>query len=152
MGLNDGKGFVFISHQGGVFPSGFLPLEAGNLGQQSLTKIYRHSPLFIAFGRTENLKGNSGVCEFREVCRGSRARPCGRDRRPVRRRTRLRLGARDRWRDLAAAGLRLWHVICQLGKVQPQGTCPLRHCVTGICASLILLRDLPKPETGRQNN
>ncbi len=73
-GLNDGKGFVFISHQGDVFPSGFLPLNAGNVRQQSLTEIYRHSPLFVALRRTENLKGKCGVCEFREVCGGSRAR------------------------------------------------------------------------------
>ena len=73
-GLNDGKGFVFISHQGDVFPSGFLPLKAGNIRQQSLTEIYRHSPLFTALRRTENLKGKCGVCEFREVCGGSRAR------------------------------------------------------------------------------
>ena len=74
-GLNDGKGFVFISHQGDVFPSGFLPLKAGNIRQQSLTEIYRHSPLFTSLRRTENLKGKCGVCEFREVCGGSRPRP-----------------------------------------------------------------------------
>ena len=73
-GLNDGKGFVFVSHQGDVFPSGFLPLKAGNIRQQSLTDIYRNSPLFTALRRTENLKGKCGVCEFREVCGGSRAR------------------------------------------------------------------------------
>lgn len=73
-GLNDGKGFVFISHQGDVFPSGFLPLNAGNIRQQSLTEIYRHSPLFTGLRRTENLKGKCGICEFREVCGGSRAR------------------------------------------------------------------------------
>jgi radical SAM protein len=73
-GLNDGKGFVFISHQGDVFPSGFLPLKAGNVRQQSLAEIYRHSPLFVALRRAENLKGKCGVCEFREICGGSRAR------------------------------------------------------------------------------
>ncbi len=73
-GLNDGKGFVFISHQGDVFPSGFLPIKAGNVREQSLAEIYRHSPLFTALRRSENLKGKCGVCEFREACGGSRAR------------------------------------------------------------------------------
>jgi radical SAM protein len=73
-GLNDGKGFVFISHQGDVFPSGFLPMKAGNVREQSLADIYRQSPLFTALRRTESLKGKCGVCEFREVCGGSRAR------------------------------------------------------------------------------
>lgn len=73
-GLNDGKGFVFISHRGEVFPSGFLPLSAGNVRKQSLSEIYRHSPLFVALRDTSNLKGKCGACEFREVCGGSRAR------------------------------------------------------------------------------
>jgi radical SAM protein len=73
-GINDGKGFVFISHLGEVFPSGFLPVSAGNIRRQSLTELYRHSPLFTSLRDTANLKGKCGVCEFREVCGGSRAR------------------------------------------------------------------------------
>lgn len=73
-GINDGKGFVFISHLGEVFPSGFLPISAGNVRNQSLTELYRHSPLFIALRDSSNLKGKCGICEFREVCGGSRAR------------------------------------------------------------------------------
>jgi MoaA/NifB/PqqE/SkfB family radical SAM enzyme len=38
-GLNDGKGFVFISHTGEVFPSGFMPLSAGNIRQQELADL-----------------------------------------------------------------------------------------------------------------
>jgi radical SAM protein len=73
-GINDGKGFVFISHLGEVFPSGFLPVSAGNVRKQSLAEIYRHSPLFVALRDSSNLKGKCGICEFREVCGGSRAR------------------------------------------------------------------------------
>jgi AdoMet-dependent heme synthase len=73
-GINDGKGFVFVSHLGEVFPSGFLPVSAGNIRKQSLTELYRHSPLFTALRDTKNLKGKCGVCEFREICGGSRAR------------------------------------------------------------------------------
>lgn len=75
-GINDGKGFVFISHLGEVFPSGFLPVSAGNIRKQSLTELYRHSPLFVALRDSGNLKGKCGICEFREVCGGSRARAC----------------------------------------------------------------------------
>jgi radical SAM protein len=73
-GINDGKGFVFISHLGEVFPSGFLPVSAGNVRKQSLTELYRHSPLFVSLRDSINLKGKCGLCEFREVCGGSRAR------------------------------------------------------------------------------
>lgn len=73
-GLNDGKGFVFISHRGEVFPSGFLPLAAGNIRAAPLAEIYRNAPLFRQLRDTSNLKGKCGRCEFREICGGSRSR------------------------------------------------------------------------------
>ncbi len=73
-GINDAKGFVFISREGDVYPSGFLPLSGGNIRQKSLAEIYGDSPLFRALRQTANLKGKCGVCEFREICGGSRAR------------------------------------------------------------------------------
>lgn len=73
-GVNEAKGFVFVSHIGDVYPSGFLPLRAGNVKQQSLGDIYRTSDLFVSLRDTANLKGKCGRCEFRELCGGSRAR------------------------------------------------------------------------------
>lgn len=73
-GINDGKGFVFISHLGDVYPSGFLPVSAGNVRSESLSDLYRNSPLFTALRDSANLEGKCGVCEYREVCGGSRAR------------------------------------------------------------------------------
>jgi radical SAM protein len=72
--INDGKGFVFVSHLGEVFPSGFLPLSAGNVRAQTLAAIYRDSPLLRGLRNSSNLKGKCGACEFREICGGSRAR------------------------------------------------------------------------------
>jgi AdoMet-dependent heme synthase len=73
-GLNDGKGFVFISHRGEVFPSGFLPVSAGSIRHESLESIYCHSPLFLDLRDTSKLEGKCGVCEFKEICGGSRSR------------------------------------------------------------------------------
>jgi AdoMet-dependent heme synthase len=73
-GINDAKGFVFVSHLGEVMPSGFLPISGGNIRRQSLLDIYQNSPLFKSLRDTSALKGKCGVCEFREVCGGSRAR------------------------------------------------------------------------------
>jgi radical SAM protein len=73
-GVNERKGFVFISHVGDVYPSGFLPLKAGNVKQESLGDIYRSSDLFVSLRDSNNLKGKCGRCEFRELCGGSRAR------------------------------------------------------------------------------
>jgi len=72
--INDGKGFVFVSHTGEVFPSGFLPISTGNVRQQALTNIYRDSPLLRSLRDSSNLKGKCGECEFKEICGGSRAR------------------------------------------------------------------------------
>ena len=73
-GVNEAKGFVFISHIGDVFPSGFLPLRAGNVKKESIVELYRKSPIFVSLRDTNNLKGKCGVCEFRELCGGSRSR------------------------------------------------------------------------------
>jgi radical SAM protein len=73
-GVNDGRGFCFVSHIGEVFPSGFLPLPAGNVRQRSVVDIYRYSPLFRELRDASKLKGKCGRCEFREICGGSRAR------------------------------------------------------------------------------
>jgi len=73
-GVNEAKGFVFVSHIGDVFPSGFLPLKAGNVKHEPLSSIYRTSPLFVSLRDSNNLKGKCGRCEFRDLCGGSRAR------------------------------------------------------------------------------
>lgn len=73
-GLNDGKGFVFVSHTGGVFPSGFLPFAAGNVRFNSLSRVYRDSPLLLQLRDPALLGGKCGACEFKHICGGSRAR------------------------------------------------------------------------------
>jgi len=73
-GVNDGKGFVFVSHTGEVYPSGFLPLSAGNILWEPLADIYRNCPLFLSLRDLSQLKGKCGRCEFQDVCGGSRAR------------------------------------------------------------------------------
>jgi AdoMet-dependent heme synthase len=74
IGVNDGDGFAFISHTGDVFPSGFLPVSAGNVRDTPFSTIYRNSPLFRELRDPGLLKGRCGACEFRSVCGGSRAR------------------------------------------------------------------------------
>ncbi|MFW5904782.1 MAG: TIGR04053 family radical SAM/SPASM domain-containing protein, partial [bacterium] len=73
-GVNDGNGFVFVSHRGDIYPSGFLPLRAGNVRSDDLVHVYRNHDLFRALRDPDRLKGKCGVCEYRSVCGGSRAR------------------------------------------------------------------------------
>jgi len=73
-GVSDGKGFVFVSHTGEIFPSGFLPVSGGNVLQDSLTSVYRDSPLFRTLRDTTQREGKCGVCEYQKICGGSRSR------------------------------------------------------------------------------
>jgi AdoMet-dependent heme synthase len=72
--VNDGKGFVFVSHTGDIQPSGFLPIVAGNVRADELLDVYRDARLFRELRDPDLLKGKCGRCEFRAVCGGSRAR------------------------------------------------------------------------------
>ena len=74
MGITDGRGMFFISHTGEVYPSGFLPVVAGNVREKSLKEIYMESAVFKDLKDPEKLKGKCGRCEFRYICGGSRAR------------------------------------------------------------------------------
>ncbi len=73
-GVNDGNGFVFISHTGEVFPSGLLPLSGGNVRETPLAAIYRDAPLFRALRNPDGYSGKCGVCDYRHICGGSRSR------------------------------------------------------------------------------
>ena len=73
-GVNAGNGFLFVSHRGEVFPSGFLPVRAGSVREQHLADIYRSAPLLRALREPDRLQGRCGECEFREICGGSRSR------------------------------------------------------------------------------
>lgn len=72
--VNDGNGFVFVSHTGDIQPSGFLPITAGNVREQELLTVYRDSAIFRRLREPALLKGKCHRCEFRTVCGGSRAR------------------------------------------------------------------------------
>lgn len=75
--VNAARGFVFVSHTGEVYPSGFLPLAAGDLHDESLATLYRDSHLFRRLRDTDAPSARCGVCEFRTVCGGSRPRAYG---------------------------------------------------------------------------
>ena len=76
-GVNDGNGFLFISHIGDIQPSGFLPITAGNVRSDDVVDVYRNSSLFKDLRDATKLKGRCGVCEYRDVCGGQRGRAYG---------------------------------------------------------------------------
>jgi len=70
----DGKGIMFVGHDGEVYPSGFLPVTSGRVPVEKLSQIYLTNSLFVALRNPSNLKGRCGRCEYRLVCGGSRSR------------------------------------------------------------------------------
>jgi radical SAM protein with 4Fe4S-binding SPASM domain len=76
-GIGDGKGFVFVSHTGDVYPSGFLPYNAGNVREKPLLDIYRDDPVLRKLREPWRFGGKCGLCEFAQHCGGSRARAYG---------------------------------------------------------------------------
>ena len=76
-GCMAGFGFCFVSHIGEVGGCGYLPLLAGNVRQAPLTAIYRDAPLFQSLRDPNLLQGRCGVCEYRMLCGGCRARALG---------------------------------------------------------------------------
>jgi radical SAM protein len=73
-GVSDGRGFVFISHTGEIFPSGFLPVSGGNVRTDSLVDVYQNSSLFRILREPSAREGKCGYCEYHKICGGSRAR------------------------------------------------------------------------------
>jgi radical SAM protein len=76
-GVRDGKGVMFVGHTGEIHPTGFLPVHCGQFPAQSVVEVYQNSPTFKMLRDSDQLQGKCGVCEFRNVCGGSRARAFG---------------------------------------------------------------------------
>jgi len=73
-GCLGGIGFCFISHTGIVQPCGFLDLACGDVKTTSFKDIWRDSDIFQSLRDYDRLEGKCGVCEFKRVCGGCRAR------------------------------------------------------------------------------
>ncbi len=69
-----GISYCRVSPEGGVYPCPYLPIEVGNVRNQSFESIWRDAPLFHQLRDYSMLKGKCGVCEFNDVCGGCRAR------------------------------------------------------------------------------
>lgn len=72
-----GSGMCFISHTGEIFPCGYLPVKAGDLKQQSFEEIWSRSAVLQEIRNPDLLEGKCGICEFRHICLGCRARAYG---------------------------------------------------------------------------
>jgi radical SAM protein with 4Fe4S-binding SPASM domain len=74
VGINDGKGILFVGHSGAVCPSGSLPIICGTFPQANIVRVYQRASLFRKLRDADRLEGKCRACEFRHICGGSRAR------------------------------------------------------------------------------
>lgn len=72
--VNDGRGFVFISHSGDVLPSNQFHIPCGNIKEKRLSDIYQTHPFFLQLRNSDLLQGKCGYCVYRYLCGGSRSR------------------------------------------------------------------------------
>lgn len=72
-----GTGMCFISHKGEIYPCGYLPVTAGSLMKQTFQEIWTGSAVFQDLRDPDLFKGKCGICEFRHLCLGCRARAYG---------------------------------------------------------------------------
>ncbi|MBI2485552.1 MAG: radical SAM protein [Deltaproteobacteria bacterium] len=73
-GVRDGNGIIFVSHKGDIYPSGFLSVFLGNVRQKKLSEVYKNNEILQAIRNPDLFKGKCGICPFRFICGGSRAR------------------------------------------------------------------------------
>ena len=75
-GCLGGQGFAFVSHVGIVQICGFLDVECGDVRQAdfNFAHIWETSPVFWEMRDTDGYHGKCGICEYRNVCGGCRAR------------------------------------------------------------------------------
>lgn len=69
-----GTGICFISNRGDVYPCGYLPITAGNVRATPFEIIWRNSKLFANLRDPGLLTGKCGLCEYKYICEGCRAR------------------------------------------------------------------------------
>lgn len=74
LGITDGRGIMFIGHNGELFPAGFLPIVCGRFPNDSLVDVYQNHPLFRSLQNPDEYRGICGSCDSRFICGGSRAR------------------------------------------------------------------------------
>lgn len=73
-GCLGGTGFCFVSYRGIVQPCGFLHVNCGDITKSSFCDIWKNAKVFQDLRDFNKLKGKCGICEYKKVCGGCRAR------------------------------------------------------------------------------
>ena len=57
LGVGDGKGIMFVSHTGEIFPAGFLPISCGRFPRDSVVDVYQNHPDVSGGARSRRFQG-----------------------------------------------------------------------------------------------
>lgn len=68
-----GSRYCRITSEGDVTPCPYMPLSLGNLRERDFRDIWENSEVFASL-RRPLIRGKCGICEFRQICGGCRAR------------------------------------------------------------------------------
>jgi len=72
-----GLGVLFVSHRGDVYPCGYLPVDCGNILDKTLAQIWDDNGDLARMRDAGALEGKCGICGYKQVCGGCRARAFG---------------------------------------------------------------------------
>jgi radical SAM protein with 4Fe4S-binding SPASM domain len=72
-----GLGVLFVSHRGDVYPCGYLPVHCGNILRTTLAQIWDQNKDLARLRDTSVLEGKCGLCGYKQLCGGCRARAFG---------------------------------------------------------------------------
>lgn len=72
-----GLSYCRIYPTGEVTPCPYLPIKLGDIREKRFRSIWFNSEIFRTLRDFNNLKGKCGICEYRDVCGGCRARAYG---------------------------------------------------------------------------
>jgi radical SAM protein with 4Fe4S-binding SPASM domain len=73
-GCGAGRMYSAIKPNGTLQPCVFMPIELGNLRKQEIEEIWDTHPVLQTLRDRTQLKGHCGICEYKWVCGGCRAR------------------------------------------------------------------------------
>lgn len=73
-GCGAGRVYCCIEPNGDVWPCVFMPIKVGSIRENSFKEIWLNSNILNKLRDRSKLKEHCGVCDFRNVCGGCRAR------------------------------------------------------------------------------
>jgi radical SAM protein with 4Fe4S-binding SPASM domain len=76
-GCMAGSYYCRIYPNGDVTPCPYLPIKLGNIREKSFKAIWTNNDMLKALRSPDSLKGKCGICDYKIICGGCRARAYG---------------------------------------------------------------------------